>query len=72
MGEKIKVLSQANVGSSVFDIELNKESFIGGPRYVHIQNSTIRYNMTEVEFLQIATAIIKAEKQLLRIKGLEV
>lgn len=70
MGEKIKVLSQIKVNLSVLDIELNKETVSDGPRYIHIQNEFVRYNLTEIEFIQLATAMNKAKKYLLHIKGM--
>lgn len=68
MGEKIRVINSIN---GFLDIELNKATFSGGPRYIHIQNPKIRFCITESEFLQMATTILKGEKILKHNKHLE-
>lgn len=58
MGEKIKVLGTV---FDFLDIELNKATFNGGPRYIHIQNQKIRFCVSESVFMQLASSILKAE-----------
>ena len=57
MGEKIKVMNNVK---NFLDIELNKATYQGGPRYIHIQNPQFRFCLTESEFLQVSAAIMKA------------
>ena len=69
MGEKIKNLSIAEFKGSGMEIELNKPSKIGGPRQIHIQNESFRFDLDEPEFLKLATAILVARRKLLKLKG---
>ena len=57
MGEKIKVLADIK---HFLDVELNKASIKGGPRYIHIQNDKVRFCITETDFLQMAVNIKKS------------
>lgn len=57
MGEKIRIINNYN---DFLDVELNKSTYAGGPRYIHIQNNKFRFCTTESEFLQISAAILKA------------
>lgn len=59
------------VGDSQFEIELNRATREGGPRYVHLQNASGRLNLTEREFLQVAAILGKAAKKLRSLKQLE-
>ena len=69
MGEKLKVLSKGKLKNVEIEVELNKPDFEGGLHTVHIQNEEFRIDMDEVEFLKLATGILKAKKGLLRLKG---
>lgn len=68
MGEKIKNIEKA---FGFLDIELNKATIEGGPRYIHIQNPKVRYCITESEFLQIAVTLKKAIKVFKHNKGIK-
>ena len=57
MGEKIKTIASLN---DSMEIELNKATQKGGPRYIHIQNPSFRFCVTEKEFLEIAIALKKS------------
>ena len=71
MGEKIKVLSEISIGNNNLEIELNKATFHGGPRYIHLQNGVFRLNFTESEFIQVVTIMNKAAKKLKALKKIE-
>jgi hypothetical protein len=68
MGEKIKILTKIN---DFLDIELNKASVKGGPRYIHIQNEKVRFCLTENDFLQIALNIKKSSEMFKYNKGMK-
>lgn len=68
MGEKIKILTDIN---DFLDIELNKASIQGGPRYIHIQNEKVRFCLTEGDFLQIALNIKKSSEMFKYNKGMK-
>jgi len=57
MGEKIRVINSSN---QLFEVELNKSTYTGGPQYIHIQNERFRFCITESEFIQLAISIRKA------------
>ena len=56
-----------NEGSNFYNIELNKGR---GGLPIHIQNESIRFEMTEVEFTQFATAIVNAANKMIEYKDL--
>ena len=62
MGEKIKIVGNLKVGSSNFDIELNKATIPNGPRYIHIQNPSFRYCLTERDYCQFVADVMRAKK----------
>lgn len=68
MGEKIKVLTNIQ---NLLDVELNKASVQGGPRYIHIQNDKIRFCITENDFLQMAVSIKKSGEMFKYNKGID-
>jgi hypothetical protein len=70
LGEKIKTISIIKVKTTEFEIELNKESIIGGPRSLHIQNKDFRMGLTESEYIQLVLAVNKARRQLEYFKGM--
>ena len=41
MGERIRDLAKAHIGGNEFVIELNKATYNGGPRYIHLQNKDL-------------------------------
>lgn len=65
MGEIIKKVGAITIGSKTFDVELNKATYVGGPRYIHIQNPKFRYCLTEADFYQFASEILKSRKHLM-------
>ncbi len=71
MGEIIQTYGNIKIKEKLYDIELNdpisKES--GG--IVHIQNSDIRMEMSQVEFYQIVGILNLAKTNLEKMKGLE-
>jgi hypothetical protein len=69
MGEKIKTITSLKIKSTEVEIELNKESIIGGPRYIHIQSDDFRMSLTESEYIQLVLTVNKARKQLEYVKG---
>lgn len=71
MGEKIKDVGQVTIGGSNFKVEINKATTINGPRYIHIQNCAFRYCLTEKDFLQFASEIMKAKKNFTWRKGIK-
>ena len=60
MGEIIRTIKKYEG----FDVELNKSTTLGGPRYIHLQNPKGRVCITETEFVQILSSIYAADKQL--------
>ncbi|HIV62139.1 MAG TPA: hypothetical protein H9746_04725 [Candidatus Butyricicoccus avistercoris] len=64
MGEIIKVLDTIEFAGGKFDVELNHGVNSTEEREIHIQNKSMRLAMPEHEFLQIASAIVLAKKQL--------
>lgn len=69
MGEKIKVLTQIKLGETVLDVELNHGTDSSGYREIHIQNPKLRLAMPETEFLQLATSVLLAKRQLELLKN---
>lgn len=69
MGERIRDLANADIGGKAFVIELNKSTYKGGPRYIHLQNKDMRLCMTESEYIQIAVSLLKSRKNFLHNKG---
>lgn len=67
MGEKIKIINSIE---GIFEVEINKATYAGGPRYIHLQNDKFRFCITEKEFLQIAITLRKAGEVFKYNKGL--
>lgn len=71
MGEKIKDIGKIQLGNSKLNVELN-HSTQGDENYeIHIQNDKFRLALQEKEFLQMASAVLLAKKQLDIIKRKE-
>lgn len=64
MGEKIKVLSKITLGQSLLEVELNHGTDSSGYREIHIQNEKLRLAISEPEFLQLASSMLLAKRQL--------
>lgn len=71
MGEKIRDVGKINLKGLDLEVELNKESILNGPRYIHIQNDKFRLSLTEKEYIQMVASVYRAQKSLKRNKGLE-
>ncbi len=69
MGEKIKKIAEIQLGGNRFDIELNHSTSTVGEREIHLQNDCFRVAFSEHEFLQLASGILLARRQLQQIKG---
>lgn len=69
MGEKIKDITQIQLGGGVFMLELNEPLGIGRERQIHIQNQKFRFECPESDMLAMLCNIIKAKKELNKIKG---
>lgn len=65
MGEKIRDIGKIKIGKVDFDVELNKATSTNGPRYIHIQNPKFRYCLTESDFYQFGSEILRAKKHFL-------
>lgn len=68
MGEKIRNIGEIKLAKSSFIVELNKATFKNGPRYVHIQNDKLRYNLTESDFAELVLQINKSAEKIKRMK----
>jgi len=71
MGEKIKDLLKLKISNNDFNLELNKPTYNGGPRYIHLQSNRFRYNFTEIEFIEIVLQMNKAAKKIKTLKNIE-
>ena len=69
MGEKIKTLAEGNLKDVNLEIELNKPDKPGGLHSVHFQSNEFRFDVDEVEYLKLATAVLAGRKKLLVLKG---
>lgn len=73
MGDVIKVLDKIkfNRRGGEFDVELNKpaNSQVCPQRAIHIQSPSFHLEIREDEFLQMASCILLAKKQLDLLKG---
>ena len=74
MGDVIKVLDKikfSRKGGGEFDVELNRpsNSQVCPQRAIHIQSPSFRLEIREDEFLQIASCVLLAKKQLDLLKG---
>ncbi len=67
MGNRIRELSEIEMGGQKYSIELNggtkKEKFD-----IHIQNNNINICFKDFEFAQFATAVLVANKKMKRFK----
>ena len=72
MGEKIKDISNIDLDSFKFTIELNDGSAASKkPLHIHLQNERFRLDIPDSEFLQMAVAIRTAGKIIEATKNLE-
>ena len=71
MGEKIRILSQGKILDKEFVIELNKPNVSHMPRDIHIQSESFRYQLNEREFVHLALTILRAQRHLVFMKGLD-
>ena len=62
MGEKIKDLSEINIGGANLFIELNHSVSPKHKYDIHIQNDKFRMEFPDSDFIQIASAILLAKK----------
>lgn len=69
MGEIIRNIKEVSLGGGKFMIELNHSTQHNGQREIHIQNKSFRLSVPESEFLQMASCILLARRQLELIKG---
>ncbi len=64
MGEKIRDLNEINIGGTSLLIELNHSVSKKRKYDIHIQNQKFRMELPDKEFLQIASSILLAKKNL--------
>lgn len=64
MGEKIKDIGKIHLGSTELDVELNHGTRQNEKYEIHIQNDKVRLALSEEDFLQMASAVVLAKKQL--------
>lgn len=69
MGEVIRNVKEISIGGGKFMIELNHGMENNGIRDIHIQNEKFRLSIPETEFLQMASCVLLARRQLELIKG---
>jgi len=62
MGEKIRDLSKINLGGANLLIELNHSVNPKHKYDIHIQNEKFRIELSDSDFLQIASSILVAKK----------
>ena len=69
MGELIKKYGEINIEGMKLDVELNEpiDPLKGG--IVHLQNSFMRLEMTQLDFYRFVGCVNLAKTNLLRIKG---
>lgn len=68
MGEKIKDLSEVSIGKTNFLIELNHSINPSHKYDIHIQNEKFRMELSDKDFLQIASSILLAKQNLEKLK----
>lgn len=66
MGIVIKEMAKFKNG---FVLELNAPQQLGGPKQLHIQNESMRFQLSEEEFLQLAILLLDGEYHLDSYKG---
>lgn len=71
MGEVIRNIKEVSIGGAKFMIELNHGTENNGTRDIHIQNEKFRLSVPEPEFLQMASCVLLARRQLEMLKGKE-
>lgn len=64
MGEKIENIGNLYLGNTELVVELNHGTRENEKYEIHVQNDKIRLALTEKEFLQMASAVVLAKKQL--------
>lgn len=69
MGEVIRNIKEISLGGANFMIELNHGIDKSDSRDIHIQNEKFRLSVPETEFLQMASCVLLARRQLELIKG---
>lgn len=69
MGEKIRSIGKIKLKQQEYEVELNEplDELIGG--MIHIQNDNFRMELSQKDFYEMASAIMLAQEQLLRIKN---
>lgn len=70
MGEKIKILSGANLLHKKFVIELNSPTVKGQDEQIHIQSENIRFEIDKKHYIKYALSVLLAEKNLKYLKGI--
>lgn len=68
MGEVLKDVARLNNNTI---IELNKATYKGGPRYIHVQNDQFRFCVTEQVYIEMAAAVQKAVEKFRHMKGMD-
>lgn len=63
MGERIKDLTEIEIGDAKFRVELNAAYYRNGAYDIHIQCDKGRIGLSDREFLQLATCFMAAKKQ---------
>ena len=69
MGQKIKTLGKFKIGNSEYEVELNKSVSKKSGHDIHIQNEKFRLEMTDLQFVQMASCLLLAKKQFDILKG---
>lgn len=68
MGEKIKNLSEAEIGNDRVCIELNEGQNNIDSYDIHIETSNFRIVMNDSTYMKFASAILEARKKLMNTK----
>lgn len=69
MGELIRNVGKFCFDGSEFNVELNKSTSQKNARSVHVQNEKFRLELSEREFVQLASCVLLAKKQFDILKG---
>jgi hypothetical protein len=68
MGEKIKDIREITLGEKKLMLEKNVGTHKGSKYDIHIQDETFRLNLTETDFMRMASCILYAKENLLSYK----
>ena len=72
MGEKLYVVTNVDLPSFSFDVELNEGSAASKkPLHIHLQNRRFRLDLTDREYMQMAIAVRAAANKIREYKELE-